>query len=446
MKESKFLMNLLKEKDIIVFACSGGPDSMCLLDLLRRIKQSKEILLICAHINHNKRKESEEEYLFVKEYCEKNGIIFEGTKFQKYESGNFQAIAHHKRQDFFNQIINKYHANYFMTAHHGDDLMETILMRLTRGSSIKGYAGFNKIEYYENYTLVRPLITATKKEIEDYDIQHNIPFVKDKSNDCDDYTRNRYRHIVLPFLKQENKNVHLKFLAFHDKLLEINEFLVKIVSNALTDCIQNDNLHIDEWKKLDSLIQREVLKAYFNQELKDDIEWIHDVHIAKTIQLLKNQKSNTRISLPSGYIGIKNYQIFKIRKKNIKENFFIKLDGNCILETGVIKKEETNEKSNFVIRLLSSEIKLPLYIRNRKKEDKIAAKNLNGHQKIKDIFINHKIPLEQRDTWPILVDANDEILWIPGLKKSKFDKEIYEKYDIIYKYVFSKEKDYVTKK
>ena len=150
--------------------------------------------------------------------------------------------------------------------------------------------------------------------------------------------------------------------------------------------------------------------------------------------------------MPSGYIGIKNYQIFKIRKKNIKENFFIKLDGNCILETGVIKKEETNEKSNFVIRLLSSEIKLPLYIRNRKKEDKIAAKNLNGHQKIKDIFINHKIPLEQRDTWPILVDANDEILWIPGLKKSKFDKEIYEKYDIIYKYVFSKEKDYVTKK
>ena len=85
-------------------------------------------------------------------------------------------------------------------------------------------------------------------------------------------------------------------------------------------------------------------------------------------------------------------------------------------------------------------------MRNRKKADKIEVKNLNGHQKIKDIFIDKKIIKEQRDEWPILVDSSNNILWIPGIKKSKFDKENNENYDIIYKYNFSKEKNYVTKK
>ncbi len=446
MKEQQLLKNKLKEQDCVVFACSGGPDSMCLFHLLLNIKKEKKIKLICAHINHNKRKESDFEYEFVEDYCKKNDVIFEGTKFEMYEKGNFHDIAHNKRKEFFESIIKKYQAKYFLTAHHGDDLTETILMRLTRGSSLKGYAGFQTIEKKETYTILRPLITTTKKEIEIYNKKNNIPFVKDKSNDSNVYTRNRYRHNILPFFKEENKNVHLKFLAFHDKILEINEFLVKIVSNALTDCIENDNLHIVEWKKLDILIQQEVLKEYFYQMLKDDIKWIKDIHLKETMKLLSSSKSNGKISLPKQYLGIKNYQVFKIIKKNTQQNFFIELDEKCVLETGVIKKEETLEKSNFVIRLLSSEIQLPLFLRNRKKEDKIASKHLNGHQKIKNIFIDKKIPMELRDKWPILVDASGEILWIPGLKKSKFDKENDEKYDIIYKYVFSKEKDYVTKK
>ena len=85
-------------------------------------------------------------------------------------------------------------------------------------------------------------------------------------------------------------------------------------------------------------------------------------------------------------------------------------------------------------------------VRNRKNGDIIASKNVNGHQKIKNIFIDQKIPKNERDQWPIVTDSNGEILWIPGLKKSKFDKEIDEKYDIIYKYEISKEKNYVTKK
>ena len=96
--------------------------------------------------------------------------------------------------------------------------------------------------------------------------------------------------------------------------------------------------------------------------------------------------------------------------------------------------DSTNEKSNYVIRLYSKEIKMPLYIRSREPGDKIAVKNMNGTQKVKQIFIDSKMPPSQRDEYPILVDSNNTVLWIPGIKKSKFDNDIDKKYDIILKY------------
>lgn len=448
LKEQQYIEDLLKENDIVVFACSGGPDSMCLLELLNNTKQKKNITLICAHINHKRRKESDEEYLFVKKYCLDKNIIFEGTEFLTYEKGNFESLAHQMRKEYFESIINKYHANYFMTAHHGDDLVETILMRLTRGSNFSGYLGFSKVEKHSNYQIVRPLITTTKEEIIAYNKKNNIPYVLDASNDTDDYTRNRYRHHLLPFLKKENKNIHLKFLNYQEKLCRINEFLVKITQNALTDCITNDNVHIVEFKALDPLIQQNVLEQFLYQIYQSDIKLINDKHVKSILDLINSSKSTGRISLPQKRIGIKEYECFKIINEMNEEAYQYELKECLKLPNDFIftKISESQEKSNNVLRLNSEEIEFPLIVRTRKQGDFIASKNLNGHQKVKDIFINHKIPLVKRDMWPIVTDASGKVLWIPGLKKAKFDKEINEKYDIIYKCNLSKEKNYVTKK
>jgi len=448
MKEEKeFLNKLLQNGDVIVFACSGGPDSMCLLSLLTEQSKKKSLKLICAHINHNKRKESKEEYFFVKKYCEERNILFEGTEFKNYSTQNFHQESHQKRRKFYETLIEKYHAKYLMTAHHGDDLIETILMRLTRGSSINGYKGFNKIHTENNYTLVRPLITATKIQIKEYDDQNQIPYVIDTSNDLEVYTRNRYRHNVLPFLKKENKNVHRKFLQFNEQMCRINEFLVKYTSNALTDCKENDNLLIVEIKKYDLLIQQEIIKKYLYQIYGDDINLLKENHLISILNLMHSEKSNGKINLPQKMIVKKNYNYLKIEKANKDESFLIELKEEVIENNfKIYKLLDTLENTNNIIRLNSKEITLPLYLRTRKKEDKIEVKNFKGHQKIKKIFIDQKIPLDNRDNWPILVDSNDRILWVPGLKKSKFDKEISQDYDIIYKYELSKEKNYATKK
>jgi len=446
-EEETFLDQLLKKNDTIVFACSGGPDSMCLLNLLWQQKEKKELTLICAHINHNLREESKQEYAFVKKYCEDHQIIFEGTKFNNYPSKNFHATAHQMRKEYFETLITKYQANYLMTAHHGDDLVETILMRLTRGSSLKGYAGFMKVEEKDHYQIIRPLITATKEQIKSYNDQNHIPYVLDPSNESDKYTRNRYRHYVLPILKKEQPNVHRKFIEFQEELCRINEFLVKFTTTALTDCIENDTLLIVEFLGLDPLIQRKVIQEYLYHVYKKDIILLSEKHINQILHLLNSSKSNGEISLPRNRVGRKSYNLFRIEERKKENSYQILLENEVDLMDGKIEKTEYSDiKSNNIIRLSSQEIKLPLYVRNRQNGDKIAVKNLQGHQKVKDIFIDKKISKEKRMKWPIVVDSNNTILWIPGLKKSKFDKEINEKYDIIYKYVLSKEKKYVTKK
>ena len=215
--------------DIIVVGCSTGPDSMALMDMLLKIRLKYDLSLICAHVNHNIRKESYDEAIFMQEYCKKNDICFETMLIEHYGDDNFHNEARNIRYSFFEKIVAKYNANYLMTAHHGDDLIETILMRIVRGSNLNGYSGFKKIVDMGTYHLVRPLISFTKDELLEYDNLNNVPYFIDSSNSKMKYTRNRYRKVVLPFLKEEDKNVHKKFYKFSENLICASEFIEKSI-------------------------------------------------------------------------------------------------------------------------------------------------------------------------------------------------------------------------
>ena len=212
-----FLDNLFKKNDTIIVACSGGPDSMCLLDVIKAYKESFNLKIICAHVNHGLRAESEEEANFVKNFCDKNNIVFEYMKINTYKNGKFtEEEGRKKRYTFLDDLANKHNANYIMTAHHGDDLIETVLMRITRGSNLKGYAGITMISKHKNYSVIRPLLNLTKRDIFEYIKSKHIEYVLDKSNEDEKYTRNRYRKQMLPFLKKEDEQVHLKFLKYRN--------------------------------------------------------------------------------------------------------------------------------------------------------------------------------------------------------------------------------------
>ena len=440
MKEAyEFLINEvnIKENDTIVMGISGGPDSMFLLSLLLKVREEFRINLVCAHVNHNVRKVSYKEKEFIESYCKKMNVIFESMVIDKYGDDNFHNEARNIRYKYFEDLIKKYGAKYLMTAHHGDDLIETILMRITRGSTLRGYSGFDTIVDMGSYKIVRPLVFYTKKQIEEYNKKKQIPFVIDKSNFKTKYTRNRYRKVVLPFLKKEDINVHQKFLKYSNVLKEYSDFIDEFVKKQM-DKVYNDNrLVIDKFLELDHLIQKKIIYLMLEDKYEDDLMLISDKHVDLIMNLIKSNKKNTYIYLPNLIKACKDYNEFYLEElvDNI-DSYEIELIDYADLPNGkhieIVEQEDSN--SNFVCRLSKESVRFPLYIRTRKLGDKIAVKGLNGTKKLKDIFINSKIPQRDRELWPVLVDSEGKVVWLPGLKKSKFDVPKSGKYDIIIKY------------
>ena len=379
----------IKDNTTLVVAVSGGPDSMALLDILLKQKQKKNLNILLAHVNHKLRQESDAEEIMVKNYCGKNHLTCEILTIDNYKKGNIENQARTKRYVFFEEIVKKRKASYLLTAHHGDDLIETIMMRIVRGSSPRGYSGFGVVTKKKGYQIIRPLINNTKKELEDYVKNHNITYAIDKTNFDKTYTRNRYRMNILPYLKEENPNVHNKFYKFSTILKEYDAYIEEETRQYLPEVTKGNTVIIEKFQKLKPLIQKRILSTMLMNIYGNQINCLNDKHLNMVLKLVNSH--NQTICLPHNIIAVKDYTkiYFTQNKKEKPKTYKIKLENKTILP--------------------------------------------NGHviEKVKDIFIDEKISLEKRNNIPIVTDSNDNILWIPGIKKSNFDKQITGNYDII---------------
>ena len=426
-----------KPNDTIVIGCSSGPDSMALVDMLLKIRDKYNLSLIIAHVNHNVRKESYEEAQFMEQYCKDNEIVFETMIIEEYGDDNFHNEARNIRYNFFESLIRKYEADYLMTAHHGDDLIETVMMRLVRGSNLNGYSGFKKIVPMEGYKIVRPLIRYTKEELENYDKLNGVKYFIDSSNDKDKYTRNRYRKYVIPFLKDEDCNVHHKFLKFSEELSSASKFIDKERDKALDRCLVGNSLNLDNFVQEDRFIQKEILYYLLSEFYQDDLILVSDKHIDLVLNLIYSHKANGFVNLPNEVVANKSYNMLELNRETLEiTSYEIEFDDYVLLpDNHVIEKIlDTSDNSNDICRLNSNEITLPLIVRTRKIGDRMMVKGLDGSKKVKDIFIDKKIKIDKRDAWPIVVDSRGKIVWIPGIKKSAYDKKKVDSYDIVLKY------------
>lgn len=421
-------------KDYVVVGVSAGPDSMCLLHLL----QKKTTKIVVCHINHNIRKQSIEEEEYLKEYCQKHNLIFEKMTIEVYKENNFENEARKRRYAFYEEILHKYNSKYLFLAHHGDDLVETILMKIIRGSNIEGYAGIKRISKVKDYEIIRPLLPFTKEDIQNYNDSNNIKYYFDYTNIDTNYTRNRYRKNILPVLKKEDKNIHLKFLKYSETLQEYNNYIDSLIINNLPNIYNNNIINIDELLKLDKFLLKNTLYYIINDSYNNESNIITEKHINSVIELINNRKPNLTLNMPKNKVLVKEYNklYFKDTNTNNKD-YKIKLKDNLnINDFNFSLLSNTNLDNNNICRLSSKNIKKPLYFRNRKDGDFILLKGSNNKKKIKEIFIECKVPKSKRDTYPLLVDSNDNILWIPNIKKSNFCIKVDEKnknYDIIIK-------------
>ena len=423
----------------IVVGVSAGPDSMCLLNLL---EQKTNKIVVC-HINHNIRKQSIIEENYLKGYCKEHNLIFESMTIKEYKENNFENEARKIRYKYYEEILKKYNSNKLFLAHHGDDLIETVLMKIERLSNIEGYAGIKKVSKLKNYDIIRPLLPYTKEDIINYNKSHSITYYIDSSNTNIDYTRNWYRHKVLPILKEKDKDIHLKFLKYSETLQEYNEYIDREIKRKLPYILKNNIINIDNLNKEDNFLKKNILYYIMNDIYNNESNIITEKHIQNILFIINSNKPNQSINMPKNKILVKEYNKLYIKDNiDIVNDYKIELKDNIKINNITFKIEtDEDEDGNNICRINSKNIKLPLYLRNRKNGDYIILKSSNNRKKIKEIFIENKLPLSKRNIYPLLTDSNDNIIWIPNMKKSNLCYKKDENYDIIIKCI-EREEDY----
>jgi tRNA(Ile)-lysidine synthase len=424
----------------VVVGVSGGPDSLTLLHYLWRRRDQWDITIVAVHVDHMFRGEqSLLEAMFVKEFCEKLQIDFEWTQinvesYMKETGTSSQVGARECRYQFFKKIMEKYKASYLVLGHHGDDQIETILMRMTRGSTGKARAGIAIQRPFAIGEIIRPLLAVNKGEIEDYCLAYDLNPRRDPSNQKPYYSRNRFRLEVVPFLKKENPVVHEHFQRMSEELYQDEAFLEELTIQNMNKVVKSRSddeitLHIEEFLAMPLPLQRRAIQLILKYLYKVRPSSLSALHIDLIMKLFRSPHPSGTLDLPEGLQIIRSYQVCHFLFEHREEKpyqFFLENLGSVLLPNGgsisleyVDDLEEHNGTDTFLLNPLTTIF--PIVIRTRKNGDRIQPKGMSGTKKIKDIFIDLKIPQAERAGWPIVTDGNGSILWIPKLKKSNFE-------------------------
>ena len=434
---------LIEKDSTIVVGVSGGPDSLALLHLLGLMKKKWNLKIVAAHVDHMFRGEqSKEDMLFVIEYCKENDLLCETiqidvtTYANKYQLSS-QVAARECRYDFFKSVLDKYHSKLLALGHHGDDQVETILMRMVRGATGESLAGIQLKRSFHNGFIIRPLLATTKEQLLRYCNEQQLKPRFDPSNKKEDYTRNRFRHQVLPFLKSENPLVHERFQYFSETLLEDETYLQVLTKQQMNTVLKRKEksvieMDINRFESLPLPLQRRGIQLILNYLYEHIPASLSSIHIESLLTLLSQEHPSGSLDYPGGLKVIKSYHscLFTFEHKEV-ENYSYNLDipsvltlpNGHVLTCTIGGLSSTEQKGNNTFLLDYRNIVKPIIVRTRKQGDKIKLKGMNGRKKVKDIFIDGKIPLHCRYSWPIVEDGDGEILWVPGLKKSIFEAD-----------------------
>lgn len=318
--------NLIENGDRIILGVSGGPDSICMLNILNDIRNDKklhmEFDIIVVHINHMIRKEAIDDENFVKEFCKKIGIEFYSKSIDVIKMANNNKIGteeagRNARYDYFNEILLKTDSNKIAIAHNKNDKVETIIMNVLRGSGISGLKG---IEPIKNDKYIRPLIECERFEIEKYCKDNNIEPRIDSSNFENIYTRNKIRNIIIPYIKEEfNPNIIKTIDRLSELVKEEDEYLDKCVKNKYKELIINEDyekkefiMDLKNFNKEEKVIKSRIL-LYTISRLFGSTKGIEKIHIEDIIKLCDNNIGNKFLT-PNKNIKvlIKNHKIYFI--------------------------------------------------------------------------------------------------------------------------------------
>ena len=409
-KVKKFIIdNKLNIDNTIICAVSGGVDSVVLIYILKKLGYK----VVLAHVNHNMREESHKEQLAMEEYAKWLDCPFELLDYHFDNKGNFEAKARSRRYQFFDDLCKKYNTRIIATAHHLDDQVETIIMKMMEGSNLYGYGGI-AIEYDNSkYRVIRPLLCVNKEELYDYAKRNNLSYFEDSTNNDDDHLRNRIRHNIVPLLKNECNDIYDKISKYSIMVHEAFDFIRGISINFLDN---NDNIiDINKFNNYDIAVKKDIISLLLERyDINRNNNIINDI-----LSFLEDNNGSKLLSLESGYNLYREYDSAYISKNDISnpEPISIDIDEVKNYNNYRIYFSKNIPLSNAkYIKLCYNNIKLPFRIRPKIDGDFIAIDS--GIKKVSRVLIDRKVPKRIRGLVPIITDNDNKVLWIYNYLKS----------------------------
>ncbi|WKY43974.1 tRNA lysidine(34) synthetase TilS [Eubacteriaceae bacterium ES2] len=431
--------DLITAGDHVLIGVSGGADSLALLHFLDHYKKALKINVAVAHLNHCLRGEAanrDEEV--VRDFCEMYKIPFFSVRIDVGEIASDHKISveeagRQARYAFFEKVCQEESYNRIALGHHLDDQAETILMRLIRGTGIKGISGIRS-----NRTVIRPFLSVSRQEILDYCRVKGLTYCTDQSNFSNVYTRNKIRLELMPMILSINPQAQTHFCEFAQIANDYEDFLEDYLSRIEDTIIKKEQDRVLIKRKLwleEKKIVRQALLRRAIALFKGSLKEIEYNHIIAFERLIKGDKTTGEVHFPLGVRGVRRYQSISIEMAAQKEEktlypktirpdkTYILSSYHLIIESEILPEMQWKEKKkDFLIKDLKNhtekvfdydKINAPLFIRIRETGDFFYPVGMKEKKSLKKYFIDKKIIRQKRDQIPLLAMGN-EIVWVVG--------------------------------
>lgn len=443
--------SMISKGDRVLVALSGGPDSVCLLNVLNELKEALDIEIFAAHLNHCIRgEEADKDEEYSKSLCERLGIKFYSRNVKvedmAKELGISSEMAGRKaRYDFFDYIKDREHIDKIALAHNANDQAETILMRLMRGTGMDGLEGIKPVRE-DKY--IRPILCLTRSEIENYCDENHLDARIDKTNLEPIYARNKVRLELIPYIQKNfNEDIVNTLNRFSSITSRDNNYMESMTEKSFKEYVtlSKDRAVIGKecFKEHSAIVTRVIRKAV--EAIVKSLNNFQQVHILDIINL-QNTEGSKYINLPMNIVAENDYGDIVLRlkddndyeyspikislkdfdEKQLQKGIFIgKIFNYNIFIRLIIKNKSINIKGNDYTRYFEFPKDSDIVIRQREQGDKFIPYGMKGSKKLKDLFMDMKVPKEKREKTPVVLFDN-VITWIVGYRTSnnfKIDKD-----------------------